>query len=130
MVASPADAGLFKVALLSATTNQLAGDGHGSILVSTNGTIINLTLADPGAVIHALASDVLRNGAIPVFAPLYRQKGFLSGWLTLTNLQVVSESPLAWHKEAGANAAFFAEGFDQWVSVQGGGSDSVTNATP
>jgi hypothetical protein len=126
MAVHPANAGLFDVALLSATTNQPAGDGYGSILVSTTGTIINLTLADEGAVITALASDVLKNGAIPVFAPLYRQKGFLSGWLTLTHLQVVSEFPLAWHKEAGATTAFFAEGFNQWVSVQGGGSDSVT----
>jgi hypothetical protein len=127
MVANTSNAGLFNAAILSATTNPPAGNGYGSIVVSTNGTLIGLTLADPGAVITALASDRLKNGAIPVFSSLYLQKGFLSGWLILTNQQVLSESPLAWHKEAGAGTTFFAEGFNQWVSVQGGVYTSVTN---
>jgi len=127
MAANSSNLGLFNVAILSATTNPPAGNGYGSVVVSTTGTLINLTLADQGAVITALASDLLKNGAIPVFASLYLQKGFLSGWLTLTNRQVLSESPLAWHKEAGASTTFFAEGFDQWVSLQGGVYSSVTN---
>jgi hypothetical protein len=127
MVADTSNLGLFNVALLSATTNSPEGNGYGSIVVSTTGTMINLVLADQGAVITALASDRLKNGAIPVFAPLYLQKGFLSGWLTATNEQLVSKSPLAWHKEPGASTTFFTEGFNQWINLQGGVYTSVTN---
>jgi len=129
MVADSANPGLFNVAVLSATTNPPAGNGYGSVAVAATGVRINLTLADPGAVITALASDLLKNGAIPVFSSLYQQKGFLSGWLTLSNQQVFSEAPLAWHKEAGAGKSFFAGGFNQWASVQGGLYGSVTNLT-
>jgi hypothetical protein len=116
-VSNTANFGLFDVAVLSATTNPPAGNGYGAVAVSITGASINLALPDQKTVITALASDRLNNGAIPVFTPLYSKKGFFSGWLTLTNQQVFSESPLAWHKDPDSSASSFAEGFNQWVRV-------------
>ena len=127
MVANTTSAGPFHLTLLPATTNQPAGNGSGSVAVSTNGVQINLRLAD-GTALVALASDRLQNGVIPVFSPLYGQKGFLIGWLSLTNDQVVSASALAWHKAAGPSTGAATEGFNQWIWVQGDASIPGTNA--
>lgn len=129
MVAAYTNFGTYNVAVSPAGTNPPAGYGYGTVTVSKKGVTISLTLADDKAVVTALAADYLQNGTIPVFAPLYSKKGFISGWLTLTNQQALSVAALAWHKEPGASKTFFAQGFNQWVEVQGGLYTPVSDLT-
>ena len=118
--------GLFNVAIRATDANLPPGNGYGSVSISSTGVKINLTLSDDRTAVTALMADRLKSGEIPVFAPLYGNKGFLSGWLTVTDQQIPS-SLLVWHKAAGASATYFKGGFDQWVEVQGGVYTSVTN---
>lgn len=129
MVAAYTNFGTYNVALAPAGSNGPAGFGYGTLTVSKKGVTISLTLADEKAVVTALAADYLQNGTIPVFAPLYGKKGFISGWLTLTNQQALSVAALAWHKEPGASKNFFAQGFNQWVDIQGGLYSPVSDLT-
>jgi hypothetical protein len=123
-VAKADAAAVYSVAVLPAATNQPAGEGYGSVVVSSAGVRIYLALPDEKAAATTLASDCLQNGSIPVFASLGSGKGFLSGWLTLTNSQIVSPSALAWHREAGAGSTSFAEGSNQWLSIYGPATNS------
>jgi hypothetical protein len=129
-VANTTNFGVVNLALLSGATNPPTGDGYGTVAVSTSGARINLVLGNEKISVRALASDRLSRGAIPVFAPLYSKKGFISGWLTPTNEHLFSDGPLAWHQEPGVGASAPAEGFDQWVSVEGGSDAPGTPLAP
>lgn len=118
--------GRFNVAVSSTDTNSSPGYGYGWLTVSNAGVKVNLTLADDKAVITSLAADRLESGDIPVFAPLYGGKGFLSGWLTATNQQITSTS-MVWRKAPGASATYYKGGFGQTVEIQGGAWRTVTN---
>ena len=128
MVANTTNAGCCNVSVFSAATNAPADYGYGTVAVSETGVTIRLVLNDEKAAVVVLATDRLKNGAIPVFAPLYSKQGFLSGWLTLDEQRVLSESALAWHKEAAAGASSSPEGFSRWVFLQGDLCGASTNS--
>ncbi len=120
--------GLFNLAVLPTGTNPPSGFGYGSVAISNTGVKINLTLSDNKAVVAGLATSRLQNGFIPVFSSLYGNKGFVSGWLSVSNQQIIST--LVWHKAPGASSTYFKAGFNQWVAVRGGAYAAVTNLAP
>jgi hypothetical protein len=112
---------------ISAAPAAIYGCGYGIVGVSNKAVRVNLTLPDDKAFITAFATDRLTNGTIPVFVPLYGGKGFFSGWLVISNQQIVSRSAMAWRKDAGASATSNPSGFDSEIAVQGGIYASLTN---
>lgn len=96
------------------------GDGFGTVKVDTSGRIkLSATLGD-GAKISQSAV-VSKDGAWPVFLPLYSKHGLLSGWVTFTNTVGVSDlgGTLSWSKPAGAPGKTYPNGFTTQVTLVG-----------
>lgn len=118
--------GLFNLVVSTVTTNPPPGFGYGSATLSATGAKVNLTLSDDKAIVTSLATDRLMDGRIPVFAPLYGNKGFLSGWIVQDN-QLMTSSSISWSKAPGASTTYFRSGFGQTVEIFGGSYVPVTN---
>jgi hypothetical protein len=89
-----------------------AGDGYGTVAVSTAGKIkLTGSLADGTKLSQSAVASA--NGEWPLYASLYRGQGQLLGWLLFTNSgqkNVVGD--VSWIKAAVPSAKFYPNGFD------------------
>ena len=97
----------------SGSTNLPGGDSWGVLTISPGGLIVfSGMLSDNTKVSQSIA--ISREGNWPLFVPLYRGQGLISGWLEFTSM----DSPtgaitgnLNWFKPEVAGAKYYAAGF-------------------
>jgi uncharacterized protein YfaP (DUF2135 family) len=121
----------FAIAGTSGSTNLPAGDGVGSIKISSGGSAIwSLNLAD-GTVLSSLSTSVSQNGFAPISQSLYSGKGFILGWLTISGQSGGDVSGLLqWIKPGQHTAAYYPVGFTNFNARVIGSRFFPSNSTP
>jgi hypothetical protein len=121
--ASPAALAGNYTLIFSADTNAVPGpdgDSFGRATVSSKG-LVSLTgsLADGTAAAQKV--PVSKNGALPVYVPLYKDKGALVSWFIFDTNQSTTDLSglLNWFKQSQSTAKFYAGGFSNELSVVG-----------
>ena len=100
-------------------TNEVAGDGIGTLTVSPAGTVLlNGALADGTVVGQSV--PVSRGGWWPMYVPLYAGKGMVMSWVQLSTNDVRSvEGNVVWTKNP-VPGKYYADGFVVMTTVDGG----------
>lgn len=100
------------------SVGQPAGDGYGTLTVSSTGGISFSGALQDGTKITQKA-NLLPNGQWAFYAPLYSGKGSIFGWLTFTN-ELASDlgGTVEWTKPAGAGK-LYPLGFTNETEVAG-----------
>lgn len=96
-----------------------AGDGFGTVRVSTSGVVtFSGTLADGTRVTHSATAS--KQGFWPLYVPLYSGGGSLISWLTFAN-QPDSDinGLLSWIKPAIARTQYYPAGFNEECQALG-----------
>jgi hypothetical protein len=107
------------------------GNGYGTLKVDAGGKIrFSATLGDGTRL--SQSAIVSRDGAWPVYVPLYTGRGSLSGWVTFTNLVGVSDlgGALSWFKAPTPGAKFYPSGFATQVALLGSQYAAPAIGTP
>jgi hypothetical protein len=119
---SPApNAGKFNTALPGGEDSSASpgGDGFAALVVSTAGRASGAgTLADGTPFRFVSATDVYSQ--VPVYVSLYKGKGSLFGWLTVTNGELNDVAgTMWWTKPASVGGVFYPNGFAEDIDVLG-----------
>lgn len=95
------------------------GDGFATISVSTAGRVAGAgTLADGTPYRFKTATDGAAR--VPVYVPLYKGRGSLFGWLTVTNSEANDVSGTLWWTKLGdAGGPLYPGGFTRQIDVIG-----------
>jgi hypothetical protein len=107
-----------------------AGDGFAALTLTSSGRVSGRgTLADGSSLKLFSASGA--NGEAPVYVSLYRGKGSIFGWLTITNTEFNDVSgTLWWTKPTNSAARFYPGGFMQQIETVGSQYTAVPAGTP
>ena len=117
-----------------ATNLYPQGDGVGTLRINAAGATLAGTLADGTA--FTASSDMRSDRSVPIFIPLYRATGFLSGKLTFTNLpdSDVAATNLVWIRPAQSSARYYPGGWPTSIKLtavgtkfDGGSGNKLTN---
>ena len=100
-------------------TNPVAGDGIGTLTVSTAGAaLLSGTLADGSVMSQAV--PVSRAGWWPMYVPLYAGKGMVLSWVQLSTNGVKSVAgDVVWTKNP-APGKYYTNGFALGTTLEGG----------
>lgn len=110
--------GTYNAAFVPSGSTEPQGYGFGTLDFSSKNVTLNITLPDENATLTAASANYLETGMVAVFSPLYNKKGFIAGFLDVTN-NVLTGS-LFWYKTPGAGTNYFPNGFFQTLDVKGG----------
>jgi len=95
---------------------QPGGDSYGTFTVSTTGAAsFKGSLADATTVTEK--ANLLVNGQLPFYIPLYAGNGSMLGWLTFSN--GVIDGKVDWFKLSQATAKFYRPGFTNGTEAEG-----------
>ena len=115
--------GTYNIILPAVSTNNGStnpvGTSYGTLTIGAAGTAtLALYFADKIGV-TTIGTYVGVDGLIPVYAPLYSNKGQAIGWLRLDGTTVTNEAVLTWFKASGADKTYYPKGFTQTLSPIG-----------
>ncbi|HXJ72406.1 MAG TPA: hypothetical protein VNM37_06120, partial [Candidatus Dormibacteraeota bacterium] len=109
--------------IIPADTNSTAGpdgDGFATVAVTTAGAVsLTGTLADGTKAVQKV--PVSKNGALPIYIPLYKGAGALVSWLTFDTNQPTTDLSglLDWFKQSQPTAKFYPGGLTNEVVAEG-----------
>ena len=96
-----------------------AGHGYGSALIDRAGNLLLSGRSGDGQTLDQ-SVPLSRSGEWPLYVPLYRGKGSILSWLTLTNDQTAPvKGLLSWIKSPSTATAFYQAGFSNELTVVG-----------
>ncbi|HYV31779.1 MAG TPA: hypothetical protein VEO53_11830, partial [Candidatus Binatia bacterium] len=94
------------------------GHGFGTVRIKPNGRVLfQGTLAD-GSPLAQIAPLALR-GPWPIYAPLYKRRGLILGWITTNTDAGDLEGVLVWRKPGGSVGPFYPAGFTNVITALG-----------
>ena len=96
-----------------------AADGYGTVAVTSAGAISLAGSLPDGTKVSQRAS-LAKSGEWPLYLPLYKDKGVLLGWITITN-EADSDftGRLNWFKQSQPKAKYYGGGFTNEIMVVG-----------
>jgi len=108
--------------LIPTDTNSVTGppaDGYGIVAVAPAGAISFAGALPDGTKVSQRVS-LAKSGEWPLYVPLYKDKGALLGWITITN-QAASDfaGRLNWFKQSQPKARYYPGGFTNETMVIG-----------
>ena len=109
--------------IIPADTNSTAGpdgDGFATVAVTTAGAVsLTSTLADGTKAVQKV--PVSKNGALPIYIPLYKGAGALVSWLMFDTNQPTTDLSglLNWFKQSQPAAKFYPGGLTNEVVAEG-----------
>ena len=103
------------------------GDGYGSVSVDPAGNVKFAGALADGSVVQQTA-PLSNRGAFPFYVSLYRGKGVILGWVTITNGSLAGS--LAWCKAAAPMDKLYPGGFAQALSPIGSAYRPANVAVP
>lgn len=100
-------------------TNEVAGDGIGTLTVSPAGAVLLAGALADGTVVNQSA-PVSRSGWWPLYAPLYTGKGMVLGWVQFsTNGSKSLDGDVVWTKNP-VPGKYYTNGLVLMTTVEGG----------
>ncbi len=106
------------------------GHGFGAARIKPDGIVLFTgTLADGTPIVQR--APLATNGQWPVYAPLYKRRGLLLGWLTVTNTARSDlQGLLVWSKPGGIIGPLYPAGFTNEVTALGSRFAQPAAGTP
>src|SRR5207253_9272950 len=115
-------AGRYTLIVPSAGSSGPAGTGYGSVMVGKNGRLTFVGSLADGARISQ-STYVSRDGAWPLYAPLYGGKGYLFSWVSFASASATDlAGQLRWYKST-------ADGCSVMSSLSGSSYTPPTSST-
>jgi hypothetical protein len=102
----------------SSDTNLPAGDGYGTLAVSSSGKVVFSGLLADGTRV-AQSATLSSGGRWPFFVPLTQGRGEVFGWLQFEDVAGTPSGTLSWIQTSGSQATVYTSAFEMQTVVKG-----------